>query len=66
MSKLHIGPLAEAVDDKLPSLRDQFAMAALQGILSGRYNFQTETFPLEEVTTAAYAYADVMLEARKR
>lgn len=46
-----------------PTLRDQFAIAALQGILAG---FKKEALnDTGAIAEAAYAFADAMLEARK-
>ena len=42
----------------LPSMRDQFAMAALGGI-------NTKDFNPNEIAEKAYAIADAMMEARK-
>jgi len=42
----------------MPTLRDQFAMAALTGI-------SYRSFPPEEIAKLAYELADSMLEARK-
>ena len=42
-----------------PTLRDQFAMAALTGILARRPTSR------EDAAEEAYAYADAMMEARK-
>ena len=51
--------LAEANENQ-PSLRDQFAMAAMTGLLSD----PTSSGP-KGCATAAYLYADAMMEARK-
>lgn len=44
-----------------PTLRDQFATAALQGLLS----CESTKGNHEQFAKQAYAYADAMLEARK-
>ena len=44
-----------------PTLRDQFAMAALTGILANA----ERTGSMVESTEGAYAFADAMLKARK-
>ena len=44
------------------TLRDQFAMAALTGIVSADSDYQLS---LDEVSVMAYDYATSMLEARK-
>ena len=48
-------------------LRDQFAMAALQGLLAGRHRFDPSTTVVEPVDyiVRSYKFADAMLEARK-
>lgn len=43
------------------SLRDQFAMAALTGMLSNE-----ELSTIKDIASDAYRYADAMLEARKK
>ena len=43
-----------------PTLRDQFAMAALTGLISRASDFM---FP--DLSQKAYRFADAMLEARK-
>ena len=45
-----------------PTLRDQFAMAALTGMFAGR---PPGELPAEDWAAAAYAWADAMIEARK-
>jgi hypothetical protein len=45
-------------------LRDQFAMAALTGMLTGAIIPEDQGIIDENISTA-YAYADAMLEARK-
>ena len=42
------------------TLRDQFAMAAMQGMLAN-----TENMAFDSVAPLAYQYADAMMEARK-
>lgn len=46
-----------------PTLRDQFAMAALTSMLDKVQSIQEETFAL--AASYAYKFADSMLEARK-
>lgn len=59
-----INSMAHSLDkikENQPTLRDQFAMAALQGLLSCEStNGNHELFAKQ-----AYAYADAMLEVRK-
>jgi len=45
-----------------PTLRDQFAMAALQGLLASEPVFGAKPEPVAE---AAFDYADAMLKARE-
>lgn len=45
-----------------PTLRDQFAMSALQGLLA---NQQCVSFEPDALSRRAYRLADAMLEARK-
>lgn len=47
--------------EKLPTLRDQFAMAALQGLIA----CETTHGNHEEFAEWAYEYADAMIAARK-
>lgn len=52
----------EAIPER--TLRDDFAIAALQGILAATvHNLGTDSAPL--VAPLAYVYADRMMEARK-
>ena len=53
-------PVHVTVREPRATLRDQFAMAALTGLLSD----PTSSGP-EGCATAAYLYADAMMEARK-
>lgn len=46
-----------------PALRDQFAMAALTGMLAEDYS-TTDLNP-SEIASDAYGYADAMLKARE-
>lgn len=48
--------------ERLPTLRDQFAMAALMGILACPENV---VVTYEEYATSAYRQADAMLKARE-
>jgi len=50
------------VNNNTPSLRDQFAMAALQGMV-GKLNFHSDQNHAAEF---AYGFADAMMEARER
>jgi hypothetical protein len=43
-------------------LRDEFAMAALTGLLAGRFDEKTNRFVYAEV---AYTFADAMLKQRE-
>ncbi len=58
--KLEAGQRCNCVEARQPTLRDQFAMAAMQGMLArsgGRTTGLTET---------AYYYADAMLKERSK
>lgn len=46
-------------DEETPTLRDMFAMAALQGMLKNYYDEKL-------MALVSYKYADAMLEARKK
>lgn len=50
------------VQAEQPTLRDQFAMAALSGLL---VNPDCDAEYRETYATAAYTFADAMMEARK-
>jgi len=58
--EVEIGEVGEILSDRLPTLRDQFAMAALQGLLASEPNI-----PAEPAVKAAYEYADEALKARE-
>lgn len=53
-------------DNETATLRDQFAMAALNGLIE----CQIQRIPLDDIAgtmaTSAYDFADAMLEARKK
>ena len=50
-----------------PTLRDQFAMAALTGLLSVLANVDYNERPsISELTKHTYRYADAMLAAREK
>lgn len=52
--------------DSIPTLRDQFAMAALVGLLS--QNARTDESPwndYEDIAEEAFGLADVMMKARE-
>ena len=55
-----------AFTDDQPTLRDQFAMAALTGILMNSFMGQQAAESPAKASTWAYEYADAMLEARKQ
>lgn len=52
--------------ESLPTLRDQFAMSALQGLLANQqcapFSYEGD---VEQSVRCAYRLADAMLEARK-
>ena len=55
--------VAEGIENKMPSLRDLFAMSALQGMLGTDFGRTAEN---ECIAASAYAIADEMLKARNR
>lgn len=55
---------AIANDEFITDLRDDFAMAALRGLLGGMWHGHKDT-PHIETSKIAYDFADAMLEARK-
>lgn len=62
VSHLQAAESLHEISVNTPTLRDQFAMSALQGLLANnwRYEMSDELF-----TQRAYRLADAMLEARK-
>lgn len=54
-----------APDTFLQDLRDDFAMAALTGLLGGMWFGHKDKQPID-AARAAYAFADAMIEARKQ
>lgn len=56
----------QIIPDLGPTLRDQFAMAALTGILASGAKGSPSKDPHEVVSIAAYAVADAMLAERER
>jgi hypothetical protein len=61
------GAIENALKESLPTLRDQFAMAALTAIiqLKPTYADNPEASMLACDCEAAYQYADAMMEARR-
>jgi hypothetical protein len=51
-------------ESPVATLRDQFAMAALQGIISDPSTSMNEA-TIDRVAEAAFMYADAMMEARE-
>jgi len=51
----------ESIEANQPSLRDRFAMAAMNGLLSANKSFSFST-----VTSQAYKIADDMLKSREK
>jgi hypothetical protein len=47
---------------ELPSLRDQFAMAAITGILAGKWGQMPQYKPEEAFADFAYKMADAMIK----
>lgn len=56
----------DMTEDEQGRLRDEFAMAALMGILAQIRHATRYNSDPKEVSDAAFAYADAMLEARDR
>ena len=52
----------ELINEKLPCLRDQFAMAAITGILAGKWGQMPQYKPEEAFADFAYKMADAMLK----
>lgn len=60
----HISDKIERYLDSQPSLRDQFAMAALQGPITHHLDFNQDNVKTQCIW--AYKYADAMLAAREQ
>lgn len=60
----------EEINQKTPTLRDQFAIAALQGLIAHSSEnqpiFNTPDEAFSYYAKGAYAYADAMMEARNK
>jgi hypothetical protein len=52
----------ELINEKLPCLRDQFAMAAITGILAGKWGQMPQYKPEEAFADFAYRMADAMMK----
>lgn len=71
MQKIETESWRKAAELSRQTLRDQFAMAAMQGILAKGFSSVSELAEKRGVSCAdyyaiaAYEYADAMLEARK-
>ena len=61
MELCHIARAAVTSEEQSPHLRDQFAMAALTGLLSGRSHVGIRM----DWSKAAYEFADAMMKARE-
>ena len=59
-TKIPTGPYIMETVVEVVTMRDQFAMAALTGLISRAHDFM---FP--DLAQKAYGFADAMLEARK-
>lgn len=59
VSHLQAAESLHEISVNIPTLRDQFAMSALQGLLA------TNNFGKIDIAYQAYEIADAMLEARK-
>lgn len=57
--------LPEPEKPEVMTLRDQFAMSALMGLLTTPHLYKTKASPRKAVVCNAYQLADDMLEARK-
>lgn len=53
-------------EEERRALRDRLAVAAMQGLLSGRASFPIENIPNEQVAAVAYGIADAMIKAREK
>jgi hypothetical protein len=56
---------ADQKSEKLERLRDEFAMAALAGIISGLDAKSEGSQAIKPIAEAAYDFADAMLAARE-
>ena len=69
MNKERIADAIENIEEQLtffnmdvPSLRDQFAMAAITGILAGKWGQMPQYKPEEAFADFAYKMADAMIK----
>ena len=61
MSNIMVASKLAEIADKMPSLRDQIAMAALAGLLTN-----TSQYRPDYQADRAYEYADAMLKEREK
>jgi hypothetical protein len=54
------------IEHELPDLRDQFAMAAITGILAGKWGQMPQYKPEEAFADFAYKMADAMMKRREK
>ena len=68
INNLHIVDqrVLEYIEHALPDLRDQFAKAAITGILAGKWGQMPQYKPEEAFADFAYKMADAMLKRREQ
>ena len=54
------------IEHELPDLRDQFAMAAITGILAGKWGQMPQYKPEEAFADFAYRVANEMIKRREK
>jgi len=54
------------IEHELPDLRDQFAKAAITGILAGKWGQMPQYKPEEAFADFAYNMADAMMKRREK
>lgn len=69
LSRMQSAETLEEINQKTLTIRDQFAIAALQGLIAHSSEnqpiFNTPGEAFSYYAKAAYAYADAMMEVRK-
>lgn len=69
LSRMQTAETLEEINQKTLTIRDQFAIAALQGLIAHSSEnqpiFNTPDEAFSYYAKGAYAYADAMMEARK-
>jgi hypothetical protein len=61
-----LSPTTLGLDKNLITLRDSFAIQALNGLLSGMLSVPNSALDTAEIARTAYNYADAMLRERQR